>query len=76
MKTDIYKYVHSLPSADSRRVLVSFKWKYVQKVLFYTPYSTQGPNPTNLHELTNIWIRGLKRTQFAKILIITESYNS
>ena len=36
-KTDIYKYFHSPPSADSRRVLVSFKWKYVQKVLFYTP---------------------------------------
>ena len=78
METDIYKYVHSPPSADSKRVLVSFKWKYVQKVLFYTPIpgiSTQGPNPTNRRELTNIWIRGLKRTQFAKILIITESYN-
>ena len=22
------------------------------------PYSTQAPNPTNWHELTNIWIRG------------------
>ena len=25
------------------------------------PNSTQGPNPTNRHELTNIWIHGLKR---------------
>ena len=28
------------------------------------PYSTQAPNPSNCHELTNIWIR----TQFVKIL--------
>ena len=76
MKTDIYKYVHSPPSADSRRVLVSqFQVKVCAKSTVLNPYSTQGPNPTNRHELTNIWIRGLKRTQFAKILIITESYN-
>ena len=71
MKTDVYKYVHSPPSADSRRVLVSFKLKYVQKVLFYTPI----PHMPESNELPIIWIRGLKRTQFAKILIITETYN-
>ena len=70
MKTDIYKYVHSPPSADSRRIL-----KVCVKSTVLYPYSTQGPNPTNRPELTNILIGGLKRTQFAKILIITESYN-
>ena len=50
MKTDIYKYVHSPPSADSRRVLVSFKLKYVQKVLFYTPI----PHMPESHESPRI----------------------
>ena len=26
-------------------------------ILAKYPYSTQAPNPTNWHELTNIWIR-------------------
>ena len=29
-----------------------------QRVNLLYPYSTQAPNPTNWHDLTNIWIRG------------------
>ena len=61
METDIYKYVHSPPSADSKSSC-QFQVKVCAKSTVLYPYSTQGPNPTNRHELTNIWIRGLKKT--------------
>ena len=74
MKTDIK--VHSFATFRwFKKGSRQFQVKVCAKSTVLYPYSTQGPNPTNRHELTNIWIRGLKRTQFAKILIITELYN-
>ena len=70
MKTDTYTstFIRHLKGS------CQFQVKGCAKSTILYPYSTQGPNPTNRHELTKIWIRWLKRTQFAKILIITESY--
>ena len=74
MKTDIQ--VRSVATFRwFKKGSCQFQVKVWAKSTVLYPYYTQGPNPTNRHELTNIWIRGLKRTQFAKILIITESYN-
>ena len=72
MKTDTYTstFIRHLPLIQEGFLSVSSESmckKYCVIPLFHT-----GPES---HELTNIWIRGLKRTQFAKILLITESYN-
>ena len=65
-------YVRSPRSADSRRVLGSFKWKYVQKDLFIPLFYT-GPESHDSPRIDKYLDSWLKRTQFAKIL--TRSYS-
>ena len=73
MKTDI----HVRSFATFRRFKkgsCQFQVKVCAKSIVLTPipHSARIPRIATT-ELTNIWIRGLKRTQFAKIL--TKSYN-
>ena len=61
METVIYKYVRSFATFRLfKKGSCQFQVKVCAKSTVLYPYSTQGPNPTNRHELTNIWIRGVR----------------
>ena len=55
MKTDICSFA---TFRWFKKGSCQFQVKVCAKSTVLYPYSTQGPNPTNRHELTNIWIRG------------------
>ena len=52
-----YAFIRHLPLIQEGFLSVSSESICAKSTALY-PYSTQGPNPTNRHELTNIWICG------------------